>query len=103
MGEPRRSGRRARFDHLVAEISVAVGTLVPRYPLWLRLHELGQDPETLSSEAAAAFCGGPARRFLADHGYGLSWGARRRLIKSVSRYDPARPTPEEALGLSAED
>jgi len=91
--------RRTRFDHLAVELSVAVGALIPRYALWLRLHELGQDPETLSGEAAAAFCGGPAKHFLAEHGYGLSWGARRRLVRSVARFDPARPTPEQCLGV----
>jgi hypothetical protein len=100
MGEPRRIRPRARFDHLVAELSVAVGALVPRWPLWLRLHELGQDPEHLSGEAALAFCGGPARRFLADQGLDLGWIARRRLLRAVARFDPTRPTPEQALGLA---
>ena len=103
MGESHRTARRTRFDHLVAELSVAVGALVPRYPLWLRLHELGQNPETLSGEAATAFCGGPARSFLEEYGYGLSWGARRRLMRSVGRFDPARPTPEQALDFLERD
>ena len=99
---PRPAGR-TRFDHLVAELSIAVGVLVPRYPLWLRLHELGQDPENLSVEAATAFCGAPARRFLAEQGYALGWRARRRLVRSVARFDPARPTPEELLEFSDPD
>jgi hypothetical protein len=103
MGEPRRPVRRVRFDHLAAELSVAVGALVPRWPLWLRLHELGQDPEHLSSDAALAFCGGPARRFLAEHGLGLSWRARRRLLRSVAAFDPERASPEQALGFVEPD
>lgn len=99
MGAP----RRARFDHLAAEISLAVGALVPRWPLWLRLHDLGQDPEQLSADAALAFCGGPARRFLEEQGFRLSWRARRRLLRSVARFDPARPTPEQILGFAEQE
>jgi hypothetical protein len=103
MGEQRPAERRARFDHLAAELSLAVGALVPRWPLWMRLHELDQDPEDLSAEAVVAFCGGPARSFLADHGLALSWNARRRLIRSVQRFDPANVTPEQVLGLAEPD
>jgi hypothetical protein len=88
---------RRRFDHLVLEISLAVGELIPRYPLWLRLHELGWNPERLSPQATIAFCGAPLTRFLADHGLALSGRARRRLERNLRRYDPAIPTPYERM------
>ncbi len=86
---------RSRFDHMTAEVSVAVGALIPRYPLWLRLHDAGTNPEALTREAAVAFCEGPLRHFLVDHGYRLSTRARRRLLKAVARFDPERPTPAD--------
>jgi hypothetical protein len=88
---------RRRFDHLVLEISLAVGQRIPRYPLWLRLHELGWNPERLSRQAALAFCGAPLTRFLADHGLALGPRARRRLQRNLRRYDPAIPTPYERM------
>jgi hypothetical protein len=88
---------RSRFDHLATEVSVAVGARIPRYPLWLRLHEHGADPEALSLQAAVAFCEGPLLRFLVEHGYWLTPRARRRLIKSVARFDPAHPSPADRL------
>lgn len=89
-------GRR-RFDHLVIELSLALGRRVPRYDLWLRVHDNGLDPERLSRESAVSFCRGPLSRFLADHGLRLSGRARRRLERSVRRYDPALPTPYERM------
>lgn len=89
-------GRR-RFDHLVIEISVAVGRRVPRYALWLRLHELGWDPEELSREAALAFCGAPLSGFLGERGLALAPRPRRRLERSVARFDPSVPTPCETF------
>jgi hypothetical protein len=88
---------RSRFDHLAAEVSVAVGTRIPRYPLWLRLHELGADPEALTRQAALAFCEGPLVRFLVDHGLWLTPRAQRRLLKSVARFDPLRLSPADRL------
>lgn len=88
---------RSRFDHLAAEVSVAVGERIPRYPLWLRLHELGADPEALSRRAAIAFCEGPVLRFLVEHGLWLTPRAQRRLIRSVERFDPTRRSPADRL------
>ena len=88
---------RRRFDHLVLEISVAVGTRIPRYPLWLRLHEFGLNPERLSCQAIITFCGAPLTRFLADHGLALPRRARRRLERNLRRYDPALSTPYERM------
>lgn len=92
---------RTRFDHLAAEVSVAVGALIPRYPLWLRLHELGADPEALSRQQAVDFCRGPLIHFLVDRGYWLSPRARRRLVRTVERFDPDRPTPADRLSVGA--
>ena len=87
-------GRR-RFDHLVAELSEALGVWVARYDLWLAMHELGYDPELLTRDSAMAFCDGPLRRFLHTRGLHLSARSARRLRRSVGRFDPAAPSPPE--------
>ena len=94
---------RSRFDHLVTEISVEIGALAPRYPLWLRLHELGNDPELLGREGAVAFCLGPLRGFLAEHGFWLSPRARRRVARAVGRFDPTRPAPADRFSAPGAD
>jgi len=86
---------RRRFDHLVVELSVAVGSMLPRYALWLRMRECGLDPEDLSREEVLAFCATSMTEFLAERGYALSPAARRRLHRAVERFDPAVKTPEE--------
>lgn len=88
---------RRRFDHLVVELSLAAAAPIPRYALWIRLHELQLDPERLSRRGALGFCRGPARDFLAEHGHVLTPRARRRLLREVGRFDPAHATPEERL------
>ena len=89
--------RRRRFDHLLVQLSLGADRAIPRYALWSSLRELGWDPEFLSREAAIAFCGGPVHAFLADRGLRLGERAARRLQKSVHRYDPRFPTPEEVF------
>lgn len=74
---------------------MAVGVAIPRYPLWLRLHELGSNPEALSREEAVDFCSGPLIHFLVDLGYWLSPRARRRLVRAIDRFDPKLRPPEE--------
>lgn len=91
---------RSGFDHLVAEVSVAVGAAIPRYRLWLRLHDFGVDPEALGHAEALGFCAGPLVPFLIDEGYWLSPRARRRLLRAVARFDPTRPSPADRLALS---
>jgi hypothetical protein len=86
---------RRRFEHLVAEISVQVGWRVPRYALWLQLRHEGMDPEALSRSAAVEFCDGPLHHLLAEYGVLLPARHRRRLLRSVERFDPDQPTPEE--------
>jgi hypothetical protein len=90
---------RSRFDHLEAEVSVAVGRRIPRYALWLRLHDWGADPEALSREQALDFCDGPLHAFLVEHGFWLSPRTRRTLVRAVARFDPTRPSPEERFAL----
>ena len=88
---------RRRFEHLLAEISVAVGARIPRYALWLRLREEEMDPEALARAAALAFCRGPLEDFLAAQGLRLTTREQRRLIRNVARFDAEMPTPEERL------
>jgi hypothetical protein len=89
-------GRR-RFDYLVIEISVALGVRVPRYALWLFLHECGLDPEDLGRGDVEAFFDGHLERFLADRDEALGPRARRRLARRCLAFDPRHPTPEEFM------
>jgi hypothetical protein len=79
------------------ELSLIVGRSLPRYPLWLRLHESGFDPERISSDEMVAFCGSPLAHYLAEQGLGLRLREQQRLERSVGRFDPSLPTPEEHL------
>lgn len=88
---------RRRFDHLVQEVSLALDRHVPRYPLWLTLQELGMEPDRLSRESAIAFCNDHLQGFLAHMGYHLSPRQIRRLARSLARFDPTRPSPDERL------
>jgi len=93
--------RRRRFDHLFVEASVAAGLRLPRYDLWLALHEFGADPESLSRVDAIRFCDESLPRFLRQRGIALSRRATRGLQVQIERYDPAVPSPYEhfeALG-----
>lgn len=87
--------RRRLFDHLVLEISLALGRPMPRYALWLHLHGAGLDPEEIRCDQAAAYCGDPLAAFLAERGLALGWRRRRRLMRAVRRFDSTLPTPEE--------
>ena len=79
------------------ELSLIVGRSLARYPLWLRLHESGFNPERISSEEMVAFCGPPLEHYLAEQGLALRLREQRRLERSVGRFDPSLPTPEEHL------
>ena len=87
-------GRR-RFDHWVVELSVALGVAIPRFALWMEIHERDIDPEHLTREAAMAFCDGPLESFLHQCGLSLSPRALRRLHRKIEKYDPTIPTPYE--------
>lgn len=86
---------RRRFDHLVVELSVAVGCALPRYALWLRMRECGLNPEDPSKEELLAFCDVPVTAFLAERGFYLPIRARRRLLRAIQQFDPTVLTPYE--------
>jgi hypothetical protein len=87
-------GRR-RFDNLHAELSVALGVGVPRFNLWMELHEWNIDPERLTREQVMAFCGGPLECYLRKCGLSLRPRTLRRLCRKVGKYDPSLTTPYE--------
>jgi hypothetical protein len=86
---------RRRFEHLMVELSVAAGRVVPRYALWLRLGEIGTSPDHLSRGAALSFCDAHLEIFLAEHSLSIEPRARRRLRRAVENFDARQPTPYE--------
>ena len=93
---------RRRFDHFHAEFSVRVGNLLPRYPLWLSIHELGFDPDTASAHDLVDFLDFSAPSFLWDHlGLRLSERQWRRMRRATLRFDPERRQPDDVLGALA--
>jgi hypothetical protein len=95
--EPVRPRQRRGFDLLFTELSVAVGSLVPRYPLWLRLHALGYDPERLDRASVLAFCGEQLESFLFEYGVYLPKRELERVRRRISSFDPAVPTAYERM------
>lgn len=89
--------RRRRFNQLVAELSTLTGRPVDRYALWLRLHELGLEPETLSHPQVLRFCDRHLEAFLADQGLAISRRAHRKLLRVLTRDEPVPPVPDESL------
>jgi hypothetical protein len=89
-------GRR-RFEHLVVELSVAVGQVIPRYALWLKLGELGWDPEALSRRAVMSFFDEHLQQFVNDCGASLTAREARRLRRTLERFNPAQLTPYEHM------
>jgi hypothetical protein len=77
------------------ELSVALGVAVPRFGLWMELHEWNIDPERLTREETIAFCEGPLESFLHERGLSLRPRALRRLCRKVAKYNPTIPTPYE--------
>ena len=86
---------RKLFNHLFVELSVSIGKRVPRYALWLELHDLGWNPESLRVAEALAFCDGPMDGFLTNRGMKISRRARNRLRRELAKFDPNRPPPQE--------
>ena len=94
--------RRRGFDHLFAELSVTLGRAQSRYALWLAVHATGLDPERLGREDALTFLDVGLNPYLRSQGGNrLAPRQVRRLRRSVGRFDPARPTPEELLAPQA--
>ena len=85
--------RRKRFNQLVAELSGLLGRALPRYGLWLRLHELGYDPEALSQRECLRFCERDLESFLGEQGLALSTRAQRRLRRALGGDVPFPPSP----------
>ena len=88
---------RRRFNHLVVELSVAVGRVVPRYALWLRLGELDWNPDSLTTEQALAFVDEHLGSFLDEHSLSLPQREAKGLRKQLARFDPRYPTPYEVM------
>ena len=93
---------RRRFDHLATELAVAVQAPVPRYALWLQLHDQGLDPERLTRAQAVGFCKDSLRRFTLDQGLRLGFLAHRRLLREIQEFDPEWDAPAERFGRSME-
>ena len=81
----------------MVELSLAVEQTIPRYRLWLRMHDLGWDPENLDLDHALSFCDGPLRIFLAESGLKMTSRAVRHLRREVGRFDPTLLTPYEQV------
>ena len=88
---------RKLFNHLFVELSVSVGKRVPRYALWLELHDLGWNPESLRVAEALEFCDGPMEGFLSHRGLKISPRARNRLRRELAKFDPTHPLPQEVF------
>lgn len=86
---------RRYFDHLYAEISVAIGHRVSRYDLWLMIWTHGGDPDDLSRDEVQLFVEDGLGSFLTEEGRSLPARQRQRLEATLLRFDPAFPTPEE--------
>ncbi|MGH7287130.1 MAG: hypothetical protein ACREI8_03830 [Myxococcota bacterium] len=87
-------GRR-RFDRMVVELAVLLDGRVPRFSLWQAVHAAGYDPEQWSAAQAERFCSVELPRWLRLHGHALAEARVTKLARTVGRFDPALPTPEE--------
>ena len=85
--------RRERFNLLVSELSVLAGQEIPRFTLWMRLHEAGLDPEALSNQQVLRFLDLHLEDFLCQLGLTVSRRARRRLRRTLTRDEPIPPMP----------
>ena len=87
--------RSLREEYTPIWISVAAGIRVPRYALWLELHDLGWNPDAMTTEQALAFVDGAMQSFLGQRGLAVTPRAFRRLRKLIVRFNPDHPTPYE--------
>lgn len=88
---------RRYFEHVYAEICVAVNLRIPRYDLWLLLGDDDGTADELTLPQARYFVENHLSAVLAESGGSISDRARRRLEKSILQFDPHHPTPEEWL------
>lgn len=88
---------RRRFEHLFAELSVACGRIVPRFRLWLCLHERDASPDSLSLRDVLDFCDDGVEPFLAAEGLSLSRWRLRKLRRAIFGFDPELTSPDEIL------
>lgn len=88
---------RRGFEHLYAELCLAVNQRVSRYALWLLVWESGADPDELSREQAHDIVDYHLTDLLHDEGLSLDRKRHSRLSRNVLRFDPRHPTPQEWL------
>lgn len=88
---------RRYFEHLYAEICVAVKHRISRYELWLLVWESGGDPDDLTSEQVRVFVREHLDSLLSEEGSPLEGRPRKRLEARLLDFDPRYPTPEEWL------
>jgi len=88
---------RRYFEHIYIELCLAANRRLSRYDLWLLVWESGNDPDDMTGAHAAHFVEHDLSGVLEEEGVRLGKRARRRLEKSILRFDPHRPTPEEWL------
>ena len=89
-------GRRI-FSRMLIEISLVAGHCVSRRALWTWMHEHDVDPEEMSHEEVAAFCGLPLRRFLASQDVRLDSQELHRLERQLRGINPYRPDPYDRI------
>ena len=85
------------FEHLYCEISTAAARRVSRFDLWLRIHEVGGDPDALTRRQVRLFVDQQLGGLLSEEGIRLEGRQRRRLEFSLLDFDPDHPTPAEWL------
>jgi hypothetical protein len=90
---------RRYFEHVYNEICVAAKRRVSRYTLWLLVWESGGDPDHLTSEQARTFVDSHLSALLSEEGIRLEGRPRRRLEKSILRFNSRHPTPEELFSF----
>jgi hypothetical protein len=86
---------RRYFEHVYNELCVAANRRISRYDLWLVVWEGGRDPDELGPDQARYFVEHNLEAFLLEEGVALDRRTRRRLERSILRFDPRHPTPEE--------
>ena len=88
---------RRYFEHLYAEVCVALDRRVSRYAFWLLIWEAGGDPDDLTRENVRTFLEQQLPVLLREEGAALSERGCRNLKRSVLAFNPEHPTPEEWL------